>query len=74
MIHKHWNQIFSWDVESEELGDFVNSVSDLWLLVQDHLVNDLSQNFVDKWLDFSLNTNDQVVKLIKRLFLQVDLK
>ena len=64
MAHNHRDKVLGRDIEAEQLGDLENSVGDLRFLIKDELVYDLSQDFLDKRLDFDLHTDDQIIELV----------
>ena len=74
MGYDHWEEVFRRQVETKKLSDLNHSVSYLWLLVQDQLVDDLSEDLLSIWLNFSLDADDKIVQLIQCLLLEVDLQ
>ena len=74
MRHNHRDQVFCLYIETKELCDFEHSVSDSGLLIQDKFVADLSENFLSIRLDLVFNADNEVVKLVERLLLEVGLE
>ena len=62
------------DIEAEKLGNLVGAAGNLRLLIENQLVNYLSQDFLGVGLDSCFNTDDQRVELAQTFLLEMGLE